>query len=315
MQAALAGTPQEQGAEPSRHEAQRLTPETPALAAHSEIDAALAPAPLTPRTGPKTEPAPPRPAAALAPARMVQTQFGGIFYLLNAALALGLYGDFTMPRTPGITLSPWDWLALVGKAWFGTAFTRDPVWEQLSAWAGRRASQRPGRDFTAPDEWKIDPAWLTPWGPIESLQVHATQSRLQVRHTAGFLVFDVARAPRLAPLTQASALCANSKPLRSAVLSRARAVSPALPRRGTARWLRCLLGYLEARLVLALGLDAHHDMPALLCRHPARVLTSLDALEVELSLADLPLAIRIAGLDRDPGWIPAAGRSLRFRFT
>ena len=35
----------------------------------------------------------------------------------------------------------------------------------------------------------------------------------------------------------------------------------------------------------------------------------------ELSLAALPIAIRLAGLDRDPGWIPAAGHAVAFRFA
>jgi hypothetical protein len=37
-------------------------------------------------------------------------------------------------------------------------------------------------------------------------------------------------------------------------------------------------------------------------------------LEVGFSLETYPLEIRLAGLDRDPGWIPAAGRTVRFRF-
>jgi hypothetical protein len=36
--------------------------------------------------------------------------------------------------------------------------------------------------------------------------------------------------------------------------------------------------------------------------------------DVVLSLAELPVEIRLAGLDRDPGWIPAAGRYLAFHF-
>jgi len=36
---------------------------------------------------------------------------------------------------------------------------------------------------------------------------------------------------------------------------------------------------------------------------------------VRLSLTELPLEIRLAGLDRDPGWIPAAGRFLAFHFS
>ena len=34
-----------------------------------------------------------------------------------------------------------------------------------------------------------------------------------------------------------------------------------------------------------------------------------------IALADLPIAVRMAGLDRDPGWLPAEGRVLRFEFV
>jgi hypothetical protein len=36
--------------------------------------------------------------------------------------------------------------------------------------------------------------------------------------------------------------------------------------------------------------------------------------DVALRLADLPLQVRFAGLDRTPGWIPAAGRFVAFHF-
>src|SRR5439155_1567674 len=41
----------------------------------------------------------------------IDTAFGGLFYLLNLALALELYGDFTMPAHTGIALPVWDFLA------------------------------------------------------------------------------------------------------------------------------------------------------------------------------------------------------------
>jgi hypothetical protein len=37
-------------------------------------------------------------------------------------------------------------------------------------------------------------------------------------------------------------------------------------------------------------------------------------LNVTFELARLPLAVRLAGLDRDPGWVPAAGRYVAFHF-
>jgi hypothetical protein len=53
----------------------------------------------------------------------------------------------------------------------------------------------------------------------------------------------------------------------------------------------------------------------LVCCHEADIHVTLMAVHVYLQLAALPLSIRVAGLDRDPGWIPAAGRTLSFHFT
>jgi hypothetical protein len=171
----------------------------------------------------------------------VNTAFAGLFFLLNVALGAGLYGDFTRPATPGIPLSPWHLLALLGqqllypgakRAWPGD---EDPVWALLT--------------------------WLAePTGP-------ATASR---------------RA------------------------------SPAAPR-ATRRWVRRLAGRLRPELSLALGCapDAVGDV---LLRHPGRVEATATHVDVALSLADLPIEVRLAGLDRDPGWIPAAGRTVAFHF-
>jgi hypothetical protein len=221
------------------------------------------------------------------PAKRARTEFGGVFYLLNAALALNLYGDFTAPRATGIALLPWDWLALVGRAWFGAAFVRDPVWGTLSGLAGRRATDEPGRDFVAPREWAVGEGWLAPWGEAGALTVWRTRTRIREMHSAGFAVRD---APR--------------NPTRPIPAGRARA-----------RWLRCLLEYLSARLACALGEADGSTVRALVCRHRAEIAVTATHVEVHLALADLPLALRIAGLDRDPGWIPAAGRSISFHFS
>lgn len=262
----------------------------------------------------------PQQAVVLSAPRSVQTDFGGLFYLLNAALALGLYADFSAPHTPGLALSPWDWLAWFGRAWFGPDLENDDLWPLLAALAGRPSSHAPAADFAAPADWTVEPAWLTPWGQQPAVDVLATRSRLRLWHGSGFLLADVARDRTVSPRPQARALCARFELLREARLfRRLQAPSPAGPNRRrsgpTQRWLHALLAYLQARLGLALGLDDSSQAPALLCRHAARIHVDESAVRVDLSLNTLPLAIRLAGLDRDAGWIPAAGRSLRFRFT
>lgn len=161
---------------------------------------------------------------SLTPPRGFDTAHGGLFFLLNAALALGWYGDFTQPRHPGLACSPWRLLLLAGQAW-----------------------ARPG--------WRHDPL----------------RRQLQAR-SAG------ARAPLPLPLWPA----------------------------------------LHARLAEALG-HGDDDRPARarvqqLIALPAQVRDRGERLDVHYPLARLPLAVRLAGLDRDPGWIPAAGCDLRFHF-
>ena len=51
-----------------------------------------------------------------------------------------------------------------------------------------------------------------------------------------------------------------------------------------------------------------------LCVTPARVLIGRTRLDVFFALASHPIAIRIAGFDRNPGWVPAAGRVIRFHY-
>ena len=168
----------------------------------------------------------------VTPTRRVDTEYGGMFYLLNAWLAMGVYSDFTAPRGPNLAVSPWDLLALTGRTWFGEPFARDPVCTLLADLAGRDAD---------------------------------TESGLDVDRPAG--------------------------------------------------WLDRHLEMLGDRLGSALPLTPLHELPAFVCGHRARVEAAAAWVHVHFSLSELPLDLRIAGLDRDPGWIPAAGRSIAFHFS
>jgi hypothetical protein len=89
---------------------------------------------------------------------------------------------------------------------------------------------------------------------------------------------------------------------------------PAAGRRAADRWIARLGAYAGARLRLALGCDDKADLASLLLRLPASVVATVTAVDVEFDLAQLPIAVRAAGLDRDPGWVPAARRTVRFHF-
>ena len=159
-----------------------------------------------------------------------ETRYGGRLFVLNAALELGYYGDFTRPLHRGLACPPWRFLLLVGRAIGGRGFTHDP----LKAWLSGRA--RPG--------------------------------------------------------------------------------TPSLKQRREAdREVQLLLPRLRERLAQALGLDGPRRLSRVLLKIAARVEVSADRLDAHYPLAALPLEIRYAGLDRDPGWIPAAGCDVRFHFA
>ena len=159
----------------------------------------------------------------------VHTELGGLLFVLNVALADGLYGDFTRPATPGIPLSPWDLLALAGPHLLGRPAAEDPMWNLLAALTGR---DRPGPP-------------RAPWA--------------------------------------------------------------------MRRWVRRLTDRWRDELAAALDCPSDNAGPLLL-QLPAVIDATPTRVDAEFDLAALPIAIRLAGLDRDPGWIPATGRTIRFHF-
>jgi len=74
------------------------------------------------------------------------------------------------------------------------------------------------------------------------------------------------------------------------------------------------LDELEARIAVSMGLRPRRAMHRL-CHRPARMRISSGRVDVDFRLAEHPLEIRMAGLDRDPGWIPTAGWDFRFHFA
>ena len=77
-------------------------------------------------------------------------------------------------------------------------------------------------------------------------------------------------------------------------------------------WLDELMSSVRARLQAGFGVD-HERLPLFFMR-PARIVVSPTHLDVYLSLAELPIEIRLSGLDRDPGWVPAAGKFVAFHY-
>jgi hypothetical protein len=244
----------------------------------------------------------------------IMTGCGGLFFLINLGLFLELYGDFAAPLAPGLPLPIWDFIALLGERLLGRQLHGDPVWALLAGLAGRAAHTAPGAGFEPPDEWRMDAAWLVPLPRGVAWRWAVVRERLQVIHAAGFLVIDVPRDAR-PRAEQLAAEMQSYAPLAEVALAAAPKGLQLRGRTPCARWFERLTAYVRVRLRHALGQRNTRAAVRQLCLLPARVTATSTHLDVSMSLGELPVAIRLAGLDRDPGWVPAAGRFVAFHFA
>ena len=198
------------------------------------LEVGTEPPPPTVEIEPIVETTPPEPIIipnAPLDAITIETELGGLFYLINLAIFLEIYSDFTSPvETFHDDLSIWDFVLMVGDDINQHRDLEDPIWTGLQDL----------QDFQDNPE---NPVIL-------------------------------------------------SKPT----------------------WLADLLPHLKARLILSLGLDSEDYLADILLHHHAKVSITPTHLDVYFSLADHPIEIRLSGLDRNPGWVPAAGRFIAFNY-
>ncbi|MEO9130209.1 MAG: hypothetical protein ABI240_03265 [Sphingomonas sp.] len=233
---------------------------------------------------------PSKPAPFLAPDARFETGFGGLLFLINAFIALGLYPDFTQPKGARLEPSPL-WLAdRIGRFWFGSRYRGDPLARWIAAHAA--AGQ-------LPRAWRAEPDWLASFETRATPHPTVRHGRVTLWHPAGFPLTDEekGRSPRRLGRT------ARFRRPRLARISHAR-----LPSNPSDRWVACLALYLDARLRLLCGAGLS------LLELPACIQTRDLDLSAHFALDHHPIQLRIAGLDRDPGWQPAEGRTIAFVF-
>jgi len=206
-----------------------------------------------------------QPITGSSAAALVRTRYGGLFYLLNLAIHLGLYNDFTQPANPGWALSPWALLALLGVHWLGPELPPDPIWPLLLRLAGQPDGQ--DSDSGVPFLSELTASFTPPHGWLAELNIQPTEQT------------------QAQPTPDELALAGST-------------------------WLANLAAVMQNRLAQAFG----HDHPLDMLSQPARIWVSSTRLEIHFNLASHPIEVRLSGLDRDPGWLPAAGRYIYYHY-
>lgn len=272
------------------------------------------------------------------------TNLGGALFLINLLIHLGIPELFAPAWPLGSAVGAWGLLELFARCLLANpaAHADDPLWAALTRLDGRppgvapgtwlrlrRLAQRPRaqricrpRLAAVARDYRIPAAWLRglPDDPAARVLWAASGRHLRIWSSRGYVLFDghvrrpdqAAASALLADLGLAGHSLARSKSGRLAAVYQLPAVEgvPAWIR----RWLALTLPYARLRLALALGRDPAAALDELLAQ---RGMLSVSATHVDLalSLESTSIAVRLAGLDRNPGWIAEYGRVVLFHFV
>lgn len=224
----------------------------------------------------------------------IRTDFGGLFFLANALIALGFYPDFTRPLDRPLEPSLFWLLDRLGLRLFGKAYRADP----LHRWFA--ANALPGK---LPLVWKVQRGWFAAI-PEGHFYERPSRHRRIFWDSRGFALLD-------APMDAVQRWSARRFAFAGQAMPPPRRhKARKLPSSRNARWLGCLTEFLAFRLSMASDGLGFGDL-----RLPAHIDLGIEKIDVHLDLNRLPIALRLAGLDRNPGWLPSEGRSLAFHFS
>ena len=248
----------------------------------------------------------------------VETRLGGVFYLLTVFASLDVLGTFEKWQRAG-ALGPWALLDAIARALLpdDAALADDPLWPALALLDGREGGTRLGEGVEG------DPAVVVPsdWVPTlaEDWAWATRQGRLCVWDGTGL---PVALVPsEMAPTATVRALLRDRfgaeptrvrrQPFAASPLVRFGGPLSRVVADGVRPWLSVAAPVLRRRFDHALG--GALPVEALL-GVPGRLYLTSSHVDLVQPLDALPFAVRRAGLDRDPGWLPAFGRVVSFHF-
>jgi hypothetical protein len=230
----------------------------------------------------------------------IVTGLASLLFLVNFVVWLDTEEDTLLP-------TGWALVELLGRHLLGAQFgsyADDPLWDLLAELDGRSPGSSPAVEFDGEEPLRLPQAWLRRWPPPDlSYVAYRDGDRLIIRHQqAGFVAADVpCPAGRFDDVLAAQAAWLGGADT---------AVTDPVAWDGAAseRRFEQGAGAFVSWLLSSGGIGVSS------LTSPGRVLVTSTHVDVVFSLEDINLAIRAAGLDQDPGWVPQLGRIVLFHF-
>jgi len=258
--------------------------------------------------------------AILRAGNCVLTELGGVFFLVKLIEALRIPELLEKECNCDLGLSGWECLELITRCLLGASrpdLASDPVWRLLSIVDGRSPEQGPGEAFCPATSYCLPKAWLLN-EEMSTAAVRVCGERFEVWSLLGFPVstscFEGTLTARAIKYwCEGYALRPFSRVPR--LWSGAHALGISLERH-LQNFLAFLMPFVRWRLAASLGFKdkTRLDFTKLLLLRRGKIWVTATHVDVVIPLKEATSAVRLAGLDVDPGWIPNLGRVIKFYF-
>ena len=249
------------------------------------------------------------------------TKLAGAFYLINMMQRLQLPACFDETWNLSRHLSPWAVLELLARGLVNAeneGAAADPLWLALAELDGRLPETLPDYPFSAPQTIALPSHWLTQL-ELNHSWIWASNGRsFRIWSEQGFLVCEQPVSAGKQTAAEAHAWLRQAGLHQRPVLAHGRfADAPIDPTDsplltdlpvGLTHWLGFVLPYIRRWLKNTV---AGEDDILL---QNGRLYLSSSHVDVVMPLSGIKLAVRLAGLDLDPGWLPDYGRVIQFHF-
>jgi hypothetical protein len=249
----------------------------------------------------------------------VDTQLGGVLYLINLMAQLDLPQCFEQEWRLASQLGAWGVLDILARALLdepSESLYHDPLWQVLAALNGREVDELPGVAFQGGECFYLPAAWLKYVGDdANGAYAWSTDGdRYCLWSEQGYVLAEDSHSEPLTALNRyfndvsvnLSQQSYDKTPIAKLSNPLLSGLNPDL-----SHWLALVMPYLRLRLQQALR--GAVDLNALLL-HSGRLYLTSTHVDLVLSLNNVSIPIRIAGLDLDPGWMPDFGRIVLFHY-
>jgi hypothetical protein len=211
-------------------------------------------------------------------------------------------------------VGPWAVLELLARALLGPdagEFAGDPIWTLLATLDGRQPRELPGSHFHTPDVFYLPSSWVKLLSGAESETWHwsAAGRCLRLWSDQGYVLFDCPMPPGQ-PATGR-----DHGPVQDMDIAGLNAE--------LARWLNLAAPAVRLYMDRLLDQATHHHKEIAsdrtlsinnLLQANGRLYVTGTHVDLVISLAELSLPVRLAGLDFNPGWLVDFGRVVTFHY-